>query len=347
MRDGEFLILNGNEVQALLSDRELELIEAVRRAYVAHGAGSSTLPHSTFLRFPEEQRNRIIALPAYLGDEFAVAGIKWVSSFPANLEKGLDRASAVVILNSTLTGRPEAIIEGSIINAKRTAASAALAAQCLLNGERVTRAGILGAGLINFEIVRFLLAILPDLTTIDVLDLDQGRANHFKEKCRAAFPNLKVDKVTDLDALLKNSRLVSMATTAARPHISDISACPRGSTVLHISLRDLSPEVILSCDNVVDDAGHVCRAQTSLHLAEQLSGKRDFIRCSLPEILRGVAPAKPDPDSVTVFSPFGVGVLDIAVGKLVRDLGIQQGYGTVINSFFPDSWSNGNHLSVP
>lgn len=343
MRDGDVLILNGQEVQTLLAEREKDLIDAVRRAYIAHAAGNSALPHSIFLRFPEEHGNRIIALPAYLGDEFGIAGIKWVSSFPANLERGLDRASAVVILNSTLTGRPETIIEGSIINAKRTAASAALAAQCLLNGKCATRVGILGAGVINFEIVRFLLAALPEITALDVLDLDQSRVDHFKEKCKATFRKLEVESVNDVRTLFRNSPLISIATTAIQPHISDLSACQPGSVILHISLRDLSPEVILACDNVVDDIGHVCRAQTSIHLAEQLTGKRDFIRCTLADVLRGDAPVKRNKDSITVFSPFGVGVLDIAVGKLVRDLGVQQGHGMLLNSFFPDSWSNGNH----
>ena len=80
--------------------------------------------------------------------------MKWVSSFPANMGRGIDRASAVVILNSPLTGRPEAILEGSIISAKRTAASAALAVKVFHQAEDNGSVGIIGTGLINFEIVK-------------------------------------------------------------------------------------------------------------------------------------------------------------------------------------------------
>jgi 2,3-diaminopropionate biosynthesis protein SbnB len=339
MRDGDIAILRGSDVRALLAGRELELIQAVRMAYETHGDGDSSLPHSSFLPFPGQPRDRIIALPAYLGGPSRIAGIKWVSSFPDNLQLGVDRASAVVILNSPQTGRPEAVLEGSVISAKRTAASAALAGHCLLSGSKVGRVGMIGCGLINFEIARFLLAVFPEAETFVVFDKDEARAKQFESKCQRVFDGVGVEIAKDVKAVLRNSLLISIATTALTPHIGELRECPRESAILHISLRDLTPDVILSCDNVVDDIDHVCRAQTSVHLAEQLAGHRNFIRCTLADILRGRAPAKTGSEKVSVFSPFGLGVLDLAVGKLVRDLALQQGLEKVIGSFLPGPWA--------
>ena len=339
MSTNDILLLKGNEIGALLEGRELDIVNIVARAYEAHASGNSSLPHSTFLRFPDDDKNRIIALPAYLGDGFSVAGIKWVSSFTANLNKGLNRASAVLILNSTETGLPEAIFEGSIISAKRTAASAALAARHLLDGRHPEIAGLIGCGPIGFETIRFLRAVCPELEKLVLFDLNPNRAEAFRRECHDWFASVEV--AADGCEVLAKSPLVVLATTAGKPHLSDLSACAPGSTILHISLRDIAAEAILACDNVVDDVDHVSRAQTSIHLAEQLTGTRDFVRCTLGEILLGRAAPRRDAESVSVFSPFGLGILDIALGKYVCDLGRKANQGTVIDFFLPTPWAAG------
>lgn len=338
MRSDDLLILRGNEVVSLLEGRELQIIQGVQQAYEAHARGETSLPHSTFLTFPKAPRNRIIALPSYLGDGFQVAGLKWIASFPGNHEVGLDRASAVMILNSAETGVPTAIFEGSIISAKRTAASAALAASCLYQGSSSPSVGIIGCGLINFEIVRFLRKVFPELERLLVFDTDADKAVQFSEKCRALYPEIPVSSANDFGTVIQETSLVSFATTASQPHVGELSKSGETKTILHISLRDLTPELILSCDNVVDDIDHVTRAQTSIHLAEQLCGCRDFIRCTLGEVLMGSAQARRGDNSTTVFSPFGLGILDIVVGKLVYDLALQEERGTFIDSFLPVPW---------
>ena len=333
----DVLILRGAEVLSLISGRELELMRIVETAYVLHAKGESSLPHSTFLHFPSNPKNRIIALPAYINLDAGVAGIKWISSFPGNIELGLERASAVLILNSTQTGRPESIIEGSIISAKRTAASAALATRHLWSGEESYSLGMIGCGLINFEISLFLLKVHRRIRTFVIFDNNIDHAHRFKEKCLASFENVEVKVVGHSDAVLESSPIISIATTAATPHISDLSACRAGSTLLHISLRDLTPQAILSGDNIVDDIDHVCRAQTSIHLAEQMVGDRSFIRGTLADVIGGAVTARSHDDRIAIFSPFGLGVLDIAVGRFVLDLAIKQGQGTLIESFLPSS----------
>jgi ornithine cyclodeaminase len=331
----DILLVKGHEVEKLLVGREADVVEVVRAAYEIHGRGDSSLPHSLFLRFPDNERNRIIALPAYLGGDFGVAGMKWVSSFPGNLDLNLNRASAVVILNSAVTGRPEAILEGSWISAKRTAASAALAAQRLARDETAAAVGVIGCGLINFEVVRFLRALNLVRETIYVYDTDAARAESFLQKCVREFPELRLEVATEASDVLARAGVVSIATTAATPHLTDVSMCQPGTVILHVSLRDLSPEVILQSENVVDDVDHVCRAQTSLHLAEQLSGTRDFIACTLADILAGRHEPRGGANGVTVFSPFGLGVLDLALAALTRDLAIDHRCGQRIDNFLP------------
>ncbi|CAM5618143.1 2,3-diaminopropionate biosynthesis protein SbnB OS=Streptomyces rimosus subsp. rimosus (strain ATCC / DSM 40260 / JCM 4667 / NRRL 2234) OX=1265868 GN=sbnB PE=4 SV=1 [Streptomyces rimosus subsp. rimosus] len=85
--------------------------------------------------------------------------------------------------------------------------------------------------------------------------------------------------------------------------------------VLHVSLRDLAPAVILASANIVDDIEHCLKADTSPHLAEQADRQPRLHRRH--PLRRHDRPVTAVPAGRTVvFSPFGLGVLDLAVEQV-------------------------------
>jgi ornithine cyclodeaminase/alanine dehydrogenase-like protein (mu-crystallin family) len=120
---------------------------------------------------------------------------------------------------------------------------------------------------------------------------------------------------------------------AARPHVQTDPGFLPGTTVLQVSLRDLSEEIILGAHNIVDDVQHVCRAQTSVHLTEQLTGNRGFIAGTLADVISDPAKARTQ-GKPTIFSPFGLGILDLAVADYVLTCALKQGLGTELRDFY-------------
>jgi N-[(2S)-2-amino-2-carboxyethyl]-L-glutamate dehydrogenase len=327
-----FAVISGAQVQRALKGREKQIVELVAATYRLHGAGETLNPPSYFLRFPDRPSSRIIALPASLGGKNRVDGLKWISSFPENVAGGIPRASAVLILNDPDTGYPFACLESSIISATRTAASAALAADRLSrNRGRPSRVGFIGTGLIARYIANYLAGIGWSFDEIGVHDLSPESTAGFRGHLEQTTTGRIVVHDT-AERLIRASDLVVFATVAAKPHIDDPSWFAHNPLVLHVSLRDLAPEVVLASTNIVDDVEHCLKADTSPHLAETLSGDRDFVDGTLYDVMAGrvSVPA----DRPVVFSPFGLGVLDLALGKDIYDEVLCSGELHVVNDFF-------------
>jgi 2,3-diaminopropionate biosynthesis protein SbnB len=330
-----FAVIPGAQVQQALQGREKQIVELVEATYRLHGAGDSVNPPSYFLRFPDRPTARIIALPASIGGHVRVDGLKWISSFPENVAAGIPRASAVLILNDHDTGYPFACLESSIISANRTAASAALAADRLSRGRpRPVRVGFVGVGLIARYIHTFLAGTGWSFEEIGVYDLSAESAAGFRGHLEAAGTTGRITVHDTPEELIRSSDLVVFATVAGRPHVHEVSWFDHNPLVLHVSLRDLAPEVLIASTNIVDDVEHCLKADTSPHLVEQLTGSRDFLAGTLDDVLAGrvTVPA----DRPVVFSPFGLGVLDLAVGKYVYDDVARSGRLHVVDDFFHD-----------
>ncbi|MFJ2291905.1 2,3-diaminopropionate biosynthesis protein SbnB [Streptomyces sp. NPDC087894] len=326
-------ILGREDVAAALDGLDPAVLDAVRTAYVLHGQGRSEVPFSGFLRPPGDDGSRIISLPAYLGGPEPVMGLKWISSFPANVERGLQRASSVQILNDLRTGYPTAVLEASQISASRTAASAALASRTLHGDRPVHTAGLIGCGTINRRVLDFLVLVHPELRMVTVQDAVPGRAATFAAQMAALRPEISF-VAGDVDDALR-AGTVSVATTDSTYWL-DLAAHPdrpADQVILHLSLRDLSTDSVLNAYNVVDDIEHVMRERTSLHRAEQEVGHRRFVDEEIATVLgRTEAPVT---GRTVVFSPFGLGILDLAVARTILAAATRHGIGGEAEGFDP------------
>ncbi|MGY4968530.1 2,3-diaminopropionate biosynthesis protein SbnB [Streptomyces nigrescens] len=329
-----FSVISGAQVHRVLDAHHQGVVDLIETAYRLHGGGETVNPPSYFLRFPDRPSSRIIALPASIGGELPTDGLKWISSFPENVEAGIPRASAALILNDHDTGYPLACLESSIISAARTAASAALAADRIsaARGGRPARIGFFGVGLIARYIHTYLAGTGWQFDEIGVHDLSAAHAGGFADYLRQSGESGTVTVHGSAEELIRSCDLVVFATVAGTPHVTEPGWFAHNPLVLHVSLRDLSPEVVLRAANIVDDVEHCLKADTSVHLAEQRVGHRDFLDGTLHDVLTGRL--RPPADRPVIFSPFGLGVLDLALGRHVYESVKESGELQVVDDFF-------------
>ncbi len=229
-------------------------------------------------------------------------------------------------------------MEASIVSAARTAASAVLAAELLAGGRRAARIGVIGTGLIAGHVWRFLRDLGWQTDGFTVFDLRREHAERFAAALAADGVG-RTSVAQTAAEVLSTTDLAVITTVAGEPHIDDPGLLAHGPVVLHLSLRDLAPSMILAAQNFTDDIAHAVRERTSLHLTEQLVGHRRFIDGTLADLLRGTAARTPG--RAAVFSPFGLGVLDLAVGKWVWEGAAAAGAGRTLPDFYGDAVRGG------
>jgi ornithine cyclodeaminase len=194
--------------------------------------------------------------------------------------------------------------------------------------------GFIGTGLIARYVHTYLAGTGWSFDEVGVHDLSADSAAGFRGYLEQSGTSGRLTVHGTAEELIRSSDLVVFATIAAEPYVGDVSWFDHDPLVLHVSLRDLAPEVLLASTNVVDDVEHCLKANTSPHLVEQLTGNRDFLLGTLADVMAGrvtVPEGRP-----VVFSPFGLGVLDLAVGKAVYDEIVAAGELHVVEDFFSE-----------
>lgn len=311
-----------------LEDAALPAIwDQVENALVTMKDGPSAVPLDAYLRSPDDDHfDRIIAKTGLVG---ATAGIKWIASAPQNLERGIPRASGLLILNDVVTGVAYAILDAVPVSNLRTAGVAMVFLRAFRRGFR--RAVVIGAGVHGREHCRQLLhgrasGLFRDLDQVFAYDPFEASLQRFAED----FPD--VTPLSDPREIFADHSLLIYCTNALTPHVdAENVRGKRGLTVAHTSLRDFLPEALGAFDHcVADSVEHVARAKTSVDLAIRAGTIQRDECLALTRLLAKAQGGRPSPfedDENVILNPMGLVPTDLMVGEAIYQMAKERGLG--------------------
>jgi alanine dehydrogenase len=172
-------LLSENSVRAVAPSLP-EFVALVEQAYRLDAEGKAEVPTKIGVH-PERKNTFLHAMPAWVGGSPASLGMKWVSYFPGNFDRGLPDSSGIIILNDPEIGLPCCIMEGMYITFIRTAACAAVAAKYLAPRPPKTL-GLIGCGGLGLWSLRVMSAVFPSIEQVYVSSRTTKSREEFCEK---------------------------------------------------------------------------------------------------------------------------------------------------------------------
>jgi len=328
MGQNDFIYLSQEDVLATGLDmgRVIDIVESV---FALHDSGEVNLPSKVILDLGERERGRINAMPAYLGGDFEICGMKWIAGFPKNPAKyGIPRAHALTILNDAETGVPLAIMDGTYISAMRTGAVTGVGARYLANpGSEV--AGVIGCGVQARTQIMAIQAAMPTIKTVKGYDIRPEAAEGF---CAWAAETLKLDAqpVKSPREAVEGSDVIVTVTVADEPIVKD-AWLKKGSLFVHAgSYQEEEEAVVFNTDKVVVDIWEeVLHRGTPLLAKLFKAGKitEAKIHANIGAVVNGKKKGRESREERIFFSPLGVGSLDIGVASFVYREAKKKGLG--------------------
>ncbi len=269
-------------------------------------------PIKPYLRY-KDLKNRIIAMPAYVGGRFNVAGMKWIASFPDNIKKGIARANSVVVLNNADTGEPIAVINTALLSIIRTASVSGLMAKYFDKTRKLQNfnLGIIGFGPIGQYHLKMFMDLFGDrIKQVSLYDISPINKELIdcKHKDKIIITNSWEDAYSDSD--------VFVTCTVSKDRYIDKKP-KNGSLQLNVSLRDYKAETFdyLKNNIVVDNWDEVCRENTDIEMMHKEKGLNKEDVKDISDVVCRNFLDKTEKGSAAMFNPMGMGIFDIAIGQ--------------------------------
>jgi 2,3-diaminopropionate biosynthesis protein SbnB len=306
-----------------------QVLDTVEAVLALHDADQVILPSKVILDLGERERGRINAMPAYLGGDFNICGMKWIAGFPPNpVKHGIPRAHALTILNDADTGVPLAVMDGTYISAMRTGAVTGVGARYLANPASEV-IGIIGCGVQARTQIMALRAAIPALKVVRAYDIRKAALDQLLQWV-AENLDLKCDAADSPRQAVEGSDIVVTVTVADEPIVKD-AWLKKGSLFAHVgSYQEEEEAVVFNTDKVVVDIWEeVLHRGTPLLARLFRAGKisETRIHANIGAIIRGKKKGRENQQERIFFSPLGLGSEDIGVACRVYREAKQKGLG--------------------
>ena len=199
--------ISAEEIDKFVSPRDL--VEALRQGF-ADGCEVPLRSHFNMERSNEDDATFLI-MPAWQKD--GAAGVKVAAVVPGNSARNLPAVSGTYILLDAVTGQPSAVIDGTKLTTRRTAAASALAADYLARKDACEMV-MVGSGAMAPNLINAHASVRPiKKVTIWNRNGDKARALA-AETATLGFEAVGTD---DLEAACKTADLISCATLSTEP----------------------------------------------------------------------------------------------------------------------------------
>jgi len=333
MQAKSLLFLNQEEVIECGGRDMPKILQDVEKFFSLEATGKAILPSKIVLRWgdfkSEEKKGRINCMPAYVGGDVNMPGIKWIGSMPSNPSKyNLPRASALTILNDPDNLSPVAVMDGTLISAMRTGAVTGVGAKYLArsNSEIV---GLIGAGVQNRTQLMALNEVLNGLKKVIIYDKNKQRASNWAKDMSEKY-ELNIEVGDTIQKTIENADVVVTATTSVDPVIKE-DWFKEGCFYAQIGGNESTPEAISNFDKVVVDNWEEVLHRgihTIAHMHNNGKFKKEDLHASIGEIVIKKKPGRENDKERILFSPIGMGAEDITVASRVYREALKKGIGT-------------------
>ena len=270
-----------------------------------------------------------IQLPADARPSGSVAGVKVVSIFPGNRERGDESHFGAVLLFETETGRPIAHLDAAAITAIRTAAVSAVATR-LLAREDAGELALLGAG-VQARSHLAALREVRELRRVRVWSRRPESARRFAAE-EGARHRLPVEAAPSAAAAVAGADLVCTVTASREPVLAGEWLSPGvhvnavGSSVA--SARELDSAAVARSrlfvdrrESTINESGDFLFPLREGVIAE------DHIQGEIGDLLLGRLAGRRSASEITLFKSLGLAVEDLAAAHHVYRQAVAQGRG--------------------